>query len=173
MSGPGSLIKVGTGTLNLTGANTYTGNTTVKAGKLEVAQPVLANTSTVTVASGAVLQLDFAGTNTVAGLVLNGVAQPFGVYKSATSSPYIAGSGSLRVGLPGPSGPATISSSVSGNTLTLSWPSGEGWILQMQTNSLTTGLGTNWVSVPGSSSISSTNIPLNPNVPTVFYRLIY
>ena len=81
--------------------------------------------------------------------------------------------GVLSVLSVGPSGPGYITNSVSGNTLTLSWPAGQGWILQMQTNSLTTGLGTNWVDVPGSSGISSTNITLNPAQPTAFYRLKY
>ncbi|MEI8292084.1 MAG: autotransporter-associated beta strand repeat-containing protein, partial [Verrucomicrobiota bacterium] len=50
-----SIIKVGGGTLTLTGANTYTGNTTVSNGVLELAQSsaTLATNSTVTIASGA------------------------------------------------------------------------------------------------------------------------
>ena len=44
--------------------------------------------------------------------------------------------------------------------------------LQQQTNSLSTGLGTNWVNVAGSASITSTNITIDPAKPTVFYRLI-
>lgn len=36
MSGPGSLVKVGTSTLILSGANTYTGGTTVAAGTLQI-----------------------------------------------------------------------------------------------------------------------------------------
>jgi hypothetical protein len=53
----------------------------------------------------------------------------------------------------------------------LAWPTNAGWILQEQTNSLSTGLGTNWVDVPGSESITSTNIAVNPASPSVFYRL--
>ncbi len=79
----------------------------------------------------------------------------------------------LSIVATGPSGPARLTNSVSGNTLSLSWPAGEGWTLQWQTNSLTTGLGTNWVDVPGSTSISSTNITINPVQPTAFYRLKY
>jgi autotransporter-associated beta strand protein len=65
-----------------------------------------------------------------------------------------------------------ITFSVSGSTLTLSWPADHlGWILQSQTNSLGVGISTNWADVPGSDSITSTNYTVNPANPTVFYRL--
>lgn len=70
--------------------------------------------------------------------------------------------------------PTNITLSVSGNTLNLSWPADHtGWTLQVQTNSLSTGLGTNWVDLPGSTTVNSTNIVMNPNNPTVFFRLKY
>jgi hypothetical protein len=62
-----------------------------------LAQPCLAASSTVAVASGAVLQLDFSVTNTVAGLSLGGVSQAPGVYNSANSGGLITGNGSLKV----------------------------------------------------------------------------
>lgn len=64
--------------------------------------------------------------------------------------------------------PPPIIFSFSGNTLSLSWPTNSGWILQMQTNGLASG---NWVDVPGSGSMTSTNITVDANHPTVFYRL--
>ncbi|HZI33173.1 MAG TPA: hypothetical protein VFF11_12595, partial [Candidatus Binatia bacterium] len=65
-----------------------------------------------------------------------------------------------------------ISYSVSSGTLSLTWPTTHlGWILQYQTNALSSGLSTNWVDVPGSASVTSTNISINPSVPAVFYRL--
>ena len=67
--------------------------------------------------------------------------------------------------------PPPIISSFNGSSLSLSWPTNSGWILQMQTNNLATGLGTNWVDVPGSENITSTNITVNADQPTVFYRL--
>jgi fibronectin-binding autotransporter adhesin len=68
--------------------------------------------------------------------------------------------------------PTNITVSVSGNQLTLSWPSDHlGWTLQAQTNALGAGLSTNWFDVPGSSSSTQAVININPNAPTVFYRL--
>ena len=171
VSGRG-LIKAGSGTLVLKGTNTYTGNTTVNAGTLELVQPTIATSSTVTLADGAVLQMDFAGVNQVAGFVTNGVSLPNGTYNSGNVAPFIAGAGSLVVGPVGPSGPAKLTNSVSGNLLSLSWPAGQGWRLQSQTNSLNVGLATNWTYVTD-GSVSSTNLTINPAKPTVFYRLTY
>jgi autotransporter-associated beta strand protein len=59
LGGPGSLIKAGTGTLTLSGANTYAGTTTVSAGTLIVGStaslPGYTNSARVTVAAGATL----------------------------------------------------------------------------------------------------------------------
>jgi autotransporter-associated beta strand protein len=176
----GGLTAIGAGVTTLSGANTYTGNTTVSAGTLEIVQPVLAPPSTVTVASGAILQLDFSTTNAVSGLVLNGVSQAAGLYNSANSAPYISGSGSLLVGsfviAPNPTNITfSVSGSGSSKTLNLSWPADHlGWILQAQTNSLGSGLSSlagKWFDIPGSSSTTSASYPINPAQPTVFYRL--
>jgi hypothetical protein len=42
----------------------------------------------------------------------------------------------------------------------------------MQTNSLSTGLNTNWTYVTD-GSVSSTNITVDATKPTVFFRLVY
>ncbi len=69
--------------------------------------------------------------------------------------------------------PPTISNSVSGSTLTLNWPAEyAGWILQVQTNSLSVGLGTNWVNVPGSDVANSATIAINSADGSGFYRLV-
>lgn len=84
----------------------------------------------------------------------------------------LASDGTLRVVSSGPSGPAHLTNSVSGSTLSLSWPAGQNWRLEMQTNSLSSGLRGNWVDVtPG--IVTSTNITINRNQPTAFYRLVY
>jgi autotransporter-associated beta strand protein len=65
-----------------------------------------------------------------------------------------------------------ITSSVSGNTLTISWPTTHlGWILQNQTNPLNVGLATNWVDIAGTDGVTSTNLTINPATPTAFFRL--
>lgn len=69
-----------------------------------------------------------------------------------------------------PNAPPIIAS-YAGGILSLSWPTNAGWTLQTQTNSLSTGLGTSWTDVPGSAGMTSTNIPVDPTQPTVFYRL--
>ncbi|MEI9962733.1 MAG: LamG-like jellyroll fold domain-containing protein [Limisphaerales bacterium] len=56
------------------------------------------------------------------------------------------------------------------NKMTLSWPADHtGWQLQAQTNSL----GTNWVTVGGSSLTNQVNMVIDPSNKAVFYRLIY
>ena len=58
--------------------------------------------------------------------------------------------------------------------LQLSWPQDHlGWHLQIQTNSLNAGLGTNWVNVPNSTTTNQIFIPINPNNGSVFLRLVY
>jgi len=70
------------------------------------------------------------------------------------------------------SNPTNITVSVVGHTLTLSWPADHlGWRLQSQVNSLSTGLGTNWFDIAGSDAVTSTNLPIDPASPAVFYRL--
>jgi hypothetical protein len=68
--------------------------------------------------------------------------------------------------------PTNIVSSVSGNQLTLSWPTDHiGWFLQSQTNSLSVGISTNWVDVPGSETNNQSVITMDPVNPTVFFRM--
>lgn len=88
------------------------------------------------------------------------------VYLQWTNKLAVDGSIAL-VALPTPA-PATITNSVSGSTLTLNWPAGQGWTLQAQTNSLAVGIATNWAAVSTVPPFVTTIIPGNP---TVFYRL--
>lgn len=101
------VTKVGTGTLTLTGLNTYTGNTTVQAGKLSITNAFLADEADVFVASGALLGLDFSGDDMIDSLYLGGVPQTPGIWGSAASgapnvSMLLTGTGRLSVSTLGP-----------------------------------------------------------------------
>lgn len=85
---------------------------------------------------------------------------------------YAFTNGVLSVVSGGPGGSAKLTNSFSGNTLSLSWIAGQGWRLQMQTNGLNTGLGTNWIYLTDGAT-SSTNIIVDSTKPTAFYRLKY
>jgi len=69
--------------------------------------------------------------------------------------------------------PGVVQLNYSSGTLSLSWPTNLGWILQTQTNSVSVGLNTNWVSVPGSETMTNINIIPNPANGAVFYRLMH
>ena len=118
LGGTVGMTKTGSGTLILSGANTYTGATTVSAGILSVqnagALGTAANTANTTVASGATLQLLNAGTTTNAGtLVLNGTGMGgAGALQSASGNNTWNGGITLA-------SDATIFSATAGNTLTI------------------------------------------------------
>jgi len=70
--------------------------------------------------------------------------------------------------------PTIVTAQVVGTQLQLSWPQDHlGWRLLIQTNSLATGLSTNWTTVPNSTNIMATNIVINPTNRSVFLRLVY
>ena len=83
----------------LSGTNTYTGNTVINSGgALITTHPlVLSSNSAVSILTGGKLALNFVGTNIVDGLFLNGVIQPGGIYNSNNTPTYISGSGALYV----------------------------------------------------------------------------
>jgi hypothetical protein len=56
----------------------------------------------------------------------------------------------------------------------LSWPADHtSWRLQVQTNSLNIGLGTDWLTVANSTKANQISIPMAITNGSVFYRLIY
>lgn len=96
-----SLIKANTSTWHLQGNNTYTGNTTVTGGILKLDFPCLNDDSSVTL--DGTLELNHSETDTVAKLIIGGVEQAPGLYKSlgalgaGTPISQISGSGKLNV----------------------------------------------------------------------------
>lgn len=94
---------------------------------------------------------------------------------SATNSSGSSANSVQASAIPLPSLTSTNLSFLAGaNQLQLSWPLDHlGWRLEIQTNSLASGLGTNWVTVPNSTNIISTNMVIAPANDCVFYRLVY
>ena len=67
--------------------------------------------------------------------------------------------------------PTNITASVSGNTLTLTWPGDHlGWTLQ--TNATDLANSSDWFAYPGSASVTNVSVTINPNQTNVFFRLI-
>ncbi|MES2475668.1 MAG: autotransporter-associated beta strand repeat-containing protein [Verrucomicrobiota bacterium] len=97
VTGTGTLMKEGAGTLTLSGAYSYTGETLVNQGTLVLSTATLDDLAAVDIASGAVLNLPHGTTDTVSEFRINGVAQGAGTFTSANSGGRITGSGSLKV----------------------------------------------------------------------------
>jgi hypothetical protein len=140
--------------ISVTGAITNGGTGTVTITNIGVTPLAIGDNFRIfsgAVSNGAALTVTGGGVNWVNNLAANGSVQVLSV---------IAGY------------PTNISYSVSGGTLTLSWPATHlGWILQTQTNSLSVGIRTNWFDVTGTANVTSTNIVVVPANPSVFYRL--
>lgn len=117
LSGAGGLVKMGDGTLTLSGTNTFTGPLAVAEGTLSAnlglvnatnlsvtasgamltlgSADSLNTNATLTVAAGGLLNLNYSGTATVNALVVAGEEKSPGTYTSGRS--YITGTGALVV----------------------------------------------------------------------------
>ena len=100
-----SVTKDGPGSWILSGANTYTGATSVKAGTLVLTNARALGAAVLDISTGAKVQLDFIGTQQIAALTFNaGSAQANGTYGSSLSlatikdDVHFAGLGTLTVG---------------------------------------------------------------------------
>ncbi|MCX5653742.1 MAG: autotransporter-associated beta strand repeat-containing protein [Planctomycetota bacterium] len=93
----GTLIKEGIGTLTLSQANTYLGDTQVDAGTLSISNAYLADASAVKIATSAFMDLNFTGIDTVGAVWLGGSNMGGGTFNAATQPTYFTGGGSLYV----------------------------------------------------------------------------
>jgi len=96
ISGVGYFTKEGTGLLTLSGANTYTGDTSILAGTLSISSAFLADAAAVRLSTGSLLNLNFSGSDTINTLWLDGTQLPAGSYDSSYGSLF-TGTGSLLV----------------------------------------------------------------------------
>jgi autotransporter-associated beta strand protein len=117
-----SITKNGPGTMVLSGANNYTGSTTVNEGVLSLTNPVLDDAASVFIEVDGVMNLDFTGQDIVGSLDIDGSGPlPGGVYDSThpTYGSYFTGTGALVVlGADG-----TWTSLADGN-----WSDGANWL---------------------------------------------
>ena len=94
----GGLVKNGIGTLTLSGANTYSGTTTVNAGVLSLTSAFLADGGAVVIGPNGKLDLPHGLTDTVGALTINGVVKGSGTYDATTDPGFITGTGKIQVG---------------------------------------------------------------------------
>ncbi len=123
--------------------------------------------------------VDWLGVSLYADSPLAGWINQLAIYEGVLSPSQIASdyAAGQSVFLP----PFTVSTnvvpvtfSVSTGNLNLVWPPDhQGWALQVQTNTLSVGLGTNWVTVLGSTTVTNMSIPISTLTGSVFYRLMY
>jgi fibronectin-binding autotransporter adhesin len=79
--------------------------------------------------------------------------------------------GTISVATVGSAQPPVITNSVSGNTLTLSWPT-ENLGFTLQSNSVSVANTGAWFPVAGSQSVTTMNLTTDPSKTTVFFRLV-
>jgi hypothetical protein len=93
---------------------------------------------------------------------------------SATNTYGESGNSPIVSGRPVSLAPFQLDFIVVGPQVQLTWPQDHtGWTLEVQTNSLNAGLGTNWVKDPASPMTNQTFIPIDSAQECVFFRLIY
>lgn len=179
---PGSTIKPGiaaVGTLTVSNTAALGGNIVMVLTNAGVSSKLVAGS----IVYGGTLTPVNLGAALVAGntFTLFGAGSQSGNFSSILGSPgtglgysFNPATGVLSIVATVNTNPTNITATVSGNVLTLSWPADHlGWHLQAQTNSIANGLGTNWVTIPSSSSSNTYTNTINTSNATVFYRMVY
>ncbi|HWY29656.1 MAG TPA: autotransporter-associated beta strand repeat-containing protein, partial [Candidatus Acidoferrum sp.] len=98
LSGSGGLTKNGAGTLEVSSSgNSYTGDTTVIAGTLQL-DAYRSTLASMRITNGATLNLNYSGAYSVAHFYTNNVSLPNGTYNAGNIAAFITGTGALQVG---------------------------------------------------------------------------
>lgn len=105
LTGTGGLQKLGGGTLTLTATSTYTGNTSVSVGELVVNNAFFGNSSTLTIATDATVNLAHGIEDIVGSLVVGATTYTTGTVggfdtDAEVKLPQFSGLGKIRIGLP-------------------------------------------------------------------------
>lgn len=149
--------------------------TAVNGERLILSSAYLAINSTVLVTNGAVLQLNFTGTNQVAALVFNGISQADAVYNLGSTPICLAGTGSLKVvRLAPPQVPTIGPISLVGTNLVLTLPatSGLNYVLQQATNLTSPVVWQNVSTNAGTGSNLVFNVSIDLSWPQNFIRFL-
>jgi autotransporter-associated beta strand protein len=173
LSGNGGLTVAGGGTLELSGAYNYAGNTTVNAGTLKLDETG-SGSGAVHIANGAVLNLNFTGTNVVVACYTNGVALSGGTYNAGNLPGFITGGGALRIAVAAP--PVVNPPVISGGNLILTGSGGTvgAGYTWLTTTNLATPMASWKTNTTGSfdgSGDFSNAIPVSTSTPAQFFRL--
>jgi autotransporter-associated beta strand protein len=177
VSGVGSTVSPGLdaiGALTVSNAVTLLGTNIMEVDEVNATNDVLRSSSTITY--GGVLNL----------VNLGGPLSGASSFKLFNASSYLGSFSSINPATPGPGQTWDISAlgtsgtlkvvntsapnlnfGVTNGVITFSWPSG--YKLVWQTNSITKGLGTNWVDYPITSN--PVNVTISPTIPTAFFAL--
>ena len=104
VTGAGGFIKTGTGSLILSGANSFTGAERITAGTLSCSNAAALGTGSLDITTGAKVALNYTGTRAIAALTFNaGAPQAAGTYGSSSSpatnknDTYFSGTGTLTI----------------------------------------------------------------------------
>ena len=99
IGGSGAMVKSGPSALTLTSVNTYTGDTRVQEGTLGITHPCLYGGGDVRISAGAIMDLNFIGTNTVRYLFLGGHQYHAGLFgRDGEGGPvWFSGTGFLKI----------------------------------------------------------------------------
>ncbi len=113
-----------------------------------------------------------AATNYTDTAVLNGTNYFYVV--AATNSSAGSGNSPQVSARPVATNSPPLNFSLGGGQMYFTWPSDHtGWSMQVQTNTLATGLGTNWVTLAGSSNNCQVALLVTSTNGCVFFRLVY
>ncbi len=100
--GAGGFTKQGNGTVNLIGANTFTGDIVIEAGTLSISSAFIDDAADVFLTTGTIFDLDFVGADSIGFLYIDGLSQALGTYGAIGSGAdhelsFFSGTGFLNV----------------------------------------------------------------------------
>jgi autotransporter-associated beta strand protein len=185
---PGGTIAPGAslGVLTISNSLTLSGTTVMELNAATRTNDIIRDLTTVTYGGTLVLS-NLAGTITPSntfklfnansyGGVFSGLSPVTPGMGLAWNTNTLAADGTLRIvsTAPAPITAGFVTPCGTSQCLSISWPDDHiGWRLQVQTNSISPGLGTHWFDVPNSMLTNHMIFTIDLTGPGVFYRLIY